>query len=120
MADYRFVDKSPQIDLLRGEMARYGSLNHAQIAKLAYAVGCHPGTIHNWLFGKTRIPNGLIMQFALQELSLKIQYVREDGTTVRQPQMQMKSKADQDKILRADAERQAKREKKKAKGRKTK
>src|SRR5215472_5903023 len=108
--DYRFIDKDPVIDVIRTEMQRFGTLNHNQIARIAYGSGVSPSTIHNWLFGDVRRPQSLSTRFVLQELGVQIKYVREDGTTIRQPEPQLISKAEQAKILKADREREKERE----------
>lgn len=108
--DYRFVDKDPVIDVIRTEMQRYGSLNHEQLARVSYESGVSESTIRNWLFGDTRRPWSLSTRFVLEALGVKIQYVREDGTSIRQPAMQMISQAEQEKILKAERARAKARE----------
>jgi hypothetical protein len=121
--DYRFIDKDPVIDVIRTEMQRQGNLSHSQIAKVAYASGVSDSAIHEWLFGKTRRPWSLSTRMVLEAIGLEIQYHRQDGTTVRQSAPTMIPKSEQQKILRAEAEREAKRaaeKKKKSKSKKGK
>jgi len=109
--DYRFIDKDPVIDVIRTEMQRYGNLHHGQIAKLSYESGVSHSTIYNWLNGDVRRPQSLSTRFVLEALGIEIKYVREDGTTVRQPQPTLITKAEQEAILRKDREREREREK---------
>lgn len=100
--DYRFVDKDPVIDVIRSELQRFGNLTHAQLAKVSYESGVSISTIKGWLFGDTRRPWSLSTRFVLEAIGVKISYVREDGTNVRQPAIQMISQAEQEKILKAE------------------
>lgn len=103
--DYRFIDKDPVIDVIRTEAARYGNLGLQQLQKLSYESGVSVSTLRNWFEGATRKPLSISTRFVLEALGVKINYVREDGTTIRQPKMQMIPKAEQDKILKRDKER---------------
>lgn len=106
MSDYRFIDKDPVIDVIRTEAQRYGNLSNAQLEKLSIESGVSVSTLYNWFNGQTKRPQSLSTRFVLEALGVAIKYVREDGTTIRQPQAQMKSKAEQDKIHKADRERE--------------
>jgi len=104
--DYRFIDKDPVIDVIRSEMQRYGNLSHAQLQKVSYESGVSVSTIHSWLFGETRRPWSLSPRFVLEALGVQVKYVREDGTSIRQPEPKLISKAEQEKILKAERERE--------------
>jgi len=99
-------------------MQRYGNLNSEQITKLSYESGVSYGAIHEWLFGETRRPQSLSTRFVLQALGVSIKYERDDGTTIRQHEPELISKAEQARILKAERERREKREREKAKERK--
>lgn len=105
--DYRFVDKDPVIDVIRTELQRYGNLSHDQLLRVSYESGVSVSTIRNWLFGDTRRPWSLSTRFVLEALGVRISYVRDDGTTIRQPAMQMIPQAEQEKILKAERLRKA-------------
>lgn len=104
--DYRFIDKDPVIDVIRTEAQRYGNLSHKQLVELSLESGVSVGTLHNWFEGETRRPQSLSTRFVLQALGVDIQYVRQDGTKIRQPAPQMIPKAAQDKILKKERERE--------------
>jgi transcriptional regulator with XRE-family HTH domain len=104
--DYRFIDKDPVIDVIRTEAQRYGNLGHDQLSKLAYESGVSISTLHNWFNGDTRRPQSLSTRFVLEALGVSIKYVREDGTSIRQPAAQMISKTEQEKILKRERERE--------------
>jgi hypothetical protein len=106
--EYRFIDKDPVIDVIRTEAQRYGNLSHSQLLKLSLDSGVSVSTLHNWFNGDTRRPQSLSTRFVLQALGVAIRYVREDGTSIRQPQAQMIPKAEQDKILKREREREGK------------
>lgn len=108
--DYRFIEKDPVIDVIRTEAQRYGNLGPEQLNKLAYDAGISPTTLRNWFSGDTKRPLSLTTRFVLEALDVKIQYVRGNGTTIRQSPPQLISKAEQDKILKRDRERERERE----------
>ena len=107
--DYRFVDKDPVIDVIRTELQRVGNLNHEQLARVSYQSGVSESAIKGWLFGDVRRPWSLSTRFVLEALGVTIQYVRDDGTNIRQPEMQMIPKAEQERILREERKRVAER-----------
>lgn len=104
--DYRFIDKDPVIDVIRTEAQRYGNLSGGQLQKLSLESGVSVSTLWNWFNGDTRRPQSLSTRFVLEALGVAIQYVREDGTKIRQPAATMISKAEQDKILKRERDRE--------------
>lgn len=109
--DYRWVEKSSIIDIIRGEMNRQGNLSNEQIARVSAGSGVSESTLKNWFFGDTRKPLEISTRFVLEELGVRIDYVRNDGTTIRKAQDTMMSEAEKNKILKAERDRQREREK---------
>jgi hypothetical protein len=114
--DYRFIDKDPVIDVIRTEAQRYGNLSHRQLSQIAMDSGVSVSTLQNWFNGDTRRPQSLSTRFVLQALNVHIEYVRDDGTSIRQPKPTMIPKSEQDKILKKERERERERKREKANG----
>lgn len=83
--DYRLIDKDPIIDVIRTEIQYQTGkteITYDYLSKLSYESGVSVTTLHNWLFGETRRPQGLSQRFVLEALRVHIKYFREDGSEV--------------------------------------
>lgn len=92
--DYRQIKKDPLIDLMRTEAQKGGFIRGGthttkadqkhSIATLARDSGVSDTTIRNWFFGDTKRPQGFTSRLVLESLGIRTQYVRSDGTVIRQ------------------------------------
>lgn len=105
--DYRFLarEKDQVIDVIRTELGRgRNDITPQQLAAVSYESGVSVGTLRSWLFGDTMRPLTITSRAVLEAVGLKMQYVRDDGSTVRAPKPAMKSKKEIDAIIKKDIE----------------
>lgn len=64
---YRWIDKDPIIDEI-SELIRKDGRSIPDIAEAAYL---SPVTLYNWIYGKTRKPNNVSIDFTLRALGFE-------------------------------------------------
>lgn len=83
-ADYRHIDKDPEIDMLRTEAQhRNTNLSPEFLQRLADESGISVYTIKNWFFGDTKRPHNLTLRFVWEALGCERQIVRPDGSVIK-------------------------------------
>lgn len=68
--DYRFLEKDPAIDVVRSAYLE----SNAMLPQVAAEARVHPRTIYNWLYGKTKKPQGLTLMKVLAALGVTVNY----------------------------------------------
>ena len=86
-SEYRFLreEKDGVIDQLRTEAQKQGNLGPEQLERIAYRSGVAVSTLRAWWFGGTMHPQNLTVRFVAEALGLKQTFIREDGSTLREP-----------------------------------